>query len=53
MAFPFGLRYSEVDMKLQDGLGDINSNKNIPIVTPTCEKITAVKHQNDIEFHLT
>ncbi|MDB4710318.1 gliding motility-associated C-terminal domain-containing protein [Flavobacteriales bacterium] len=45
-----GLRYSEVDMSLQSGLGDINSNKNIPVVTPICEKVTAIRHQNNIDY---
>jgi gliding motility-associated-like protein len=45
-----GLRYSEIDMSLQSGLGDVNANKNILIVTPTSEKITAIKHQNNIDF---
>lgn len=41
-----GLCFSEVDMSLQGGLGDITSNKNILLATPVCEKITAVKHTN-------
>ncbi|MBT7995778.1 MAG: hypothetical protein HN691_12955, partial [Bacteroidetes bacterium] len=45
-----GLRYSEVDMNLQSGLGDVTSNKNILIITPTCEKIAAIKHQNNSDF---
>ncbi|MCF8296560.1 MAG: gliding motility-associated C-terminal domain-containing protein [Saprospiraceae bacterium] len=45
-----GLRYSEVDMSLLNGLGDINMNKNILIVSPTCEKIAAIKHKNNIDF---
>ncbi|PCH66331.1 MAG: hypothetical protein COC01_08270, partial [Bacteroidetes bacterium] len=45
-----GLRYSEVDMNLQSGLGDVNSNKNILIVTPSGEKITAIKHQNNTDY---
>jgi gliding motility-associated-like protein len=49
-AFPNGLRYSEVDISLQGGLGDVNSNKNIKVVTPTCEKITAITHQNGKDF---
>jgi Secretion system C-terminal sorting domain len=49
-AEPNGLRYSEVDMSLQGGLGDINSNKNIPIVTPTCEKAAIIRHSNNIDF---
>jgi gliding motility-associated-like protein len=45
-----GLRYSEVDMGLQGGLGNINSNKNIAISTPTCEKVTIIKHCNNTDF---
>ena len=47
---PNGLRYSIVDMKLENGLGNIDSSKNILILTPTCEKITAVTHQNGFDF---
>ncbi|MEA3496544.1 MAG: gliding motility-associated C-terminal domain-containing protein [Bacteroidota bacterium] len=47
LAGAYGLCYSEVDMTLAGGLGDITSNKNIALVTPTCEKITALKHAND------
>lgn len=49
-AYPNGLRYSEVDMSLQGGLGDVNANKNVLVVTPTCEKIAAIKHQNNTDF---
>lgn len=42
-----GLRYSEVDMTLNSGLGDVTSNKNVLLHTPTTEKITAVKHCNN------
>lgn len=45
-----GLRYSEVDMSLDGGLGDVNSIKNIPLVTPVCEKVTAILHENGIDF---
>lgn len=45
-----GLQYSEVDMALDGGLGDVTINKNIPLYTPTTEKITAVKHQNDTDW---
>jgi gliding motility-associated-like protein len=44
IADPNGLQYSEVDLSLDGGLGAITSNKNILLVTPTCEKITAVKN---------
>lgn len=45
-----GLRYSEVDMGLQNGLGDVTLIKNIGIVAPTCEKITAIKHPNNVDY---
>jgi len=45
-----GLSYSEVDISLQNGLGDVNSNKNILVVTPTCEKIAVVKHKNNMDY---
>lgn len=46
-----GLQYSEVDMTLNGGLGDIiNTNKNTVLHSPTTEKITAVKHQNDVDW---
>ncbi len=38
-----GLQYSEVDMSLDGGLGAVTDNKNIPLATPTTEKITAVE----------
>ncbi len=40
-----GMQYSVVDMLAQEGLGDI-TEKNIPLLTPVCEKITAVYHHN-------
>ncbi len=45
-----GLQYSEVDMQLDGDLGGVTSNKNILLHTPTTEKVTAVKHQNDIDW---
>jgi len=45
-----GANYSEIDMNLNGGLGDITSNKNISLFTPSCEKLTAVKHQNGIDY---
>lgn len=45
-----GFRYSEVDMTLNGGLGAITVNKNILVVTPACEKIAAIKHQNNNDF---
>ena len=42
-----GMAYSEVDMNLNGGLGDVTGNKNIQLITPSCEKITAVQHENE------
>jgi len=40
-----GLNYSTVDMSLNGGLGDV-VEKNVQLVAPTLEKVTAVKHAN-------
>lgn len=45
-----GLSYSEVDMNLDGGLGDINANKNIMMTPTTCEKVCAVTHANGADF---
>ncbi|PNQ72408.1 hypothetical protein C1T31_11470 [Hanstruepera neustonica] len=45
-----GLRYSEVDLTLNGGNGDITSNKNIPLFTPSTEKITAIQHANGVDY---
>lgn len=43
----FGLQYSEVDMTLNGGLGDVvTGQKNIPLLDHCSEKITAVKSDN-------
>ncbi len=42
-----GFEYSVVDMRLNNGLGDVLSDqKNILLFTPSAEKVTAVQHQN-------
>jgi len=46
----YGLLYSEVDMSLQSGLGDIGSVKNVAVTTNTCEKLVAVKHADNQRF---
>ena len=40
-----GLQYSVADMTADGGLGDI-VQKNILLMTPACEKFTAVRHRN-------
>ncbi len=44
-----GLQYSEVNMQLDSGMGDITV-KNTLLYTPSTEKITAVRHQNDTDW---
>ncbi|WJJ95716.1 T9SS type B sorting domain-containing protein [Algibacter luteus] len=45
-----GLRYSEVDMNLDNGKGAITNVKNVLLTTPSTEKITAVQHANGLDF---
>ena len=45
-----GFSYSIVDMNLDNGNGAVTSDKNITIYTPTSEKLTAVKHANNIDY---
>jgi hypothetical protein len=45
-----GLNYSEVDMSLDGGLGDITLNKNISLIQYASEKVTAVRHDNGSDF---
>ena len=40
-----GFRYSVVDLNQNNGLGAV-TDKNILLFSPSCEKITAVKHAN-------
>jgi gliding motility-associated-like protein len=42
-----GLSYSEVNIKLNGGLGDITSNKNISLHSPTSEKVSATFHEDN------
>jgi hypothetical protein len=45
-----GLNYSEVDITLDGGLGDINTNKNIPVFANACEKVAVITHSNSLDF---
>lgn len=42
-----GFCYSLVNLNLDNGNGDITDEKNIQLLTPVSEKITAIKHAND------
>lgn len=45
----YGLRYSEVDMTREHGLGDV-TQKNTYLISPVAEKLTAVKHRNNTDY---
>lgn len=45
-----GLRYSEIDITLDGGLGAVTENKNIPLTTPCTEHMTAVGHSNGTDI---
>jgi gliding motility-associated-like protein len=45
-----GYRYSELDMTLNGGLGNITANKNILLYAPSTEKLTAASHSNGIDI---
>jgi len=49
-AGPDGLSYSEVDLTLNGGNGDITGVKNILLHTPVTEKISAIKKSNGIDY---
>jgi gliding motility-associated-like protein len=44
------LTYSEIDMTLDGGLGDVTANKNVELIASTCEKVTATRHANGTDF---
>ncbi len=41
-----GLHFNLVDMRLDNGLGDVTSQKNVLLNTSSTEKITAIQHAN-------
>lgn len=46
LAGPDGVQYSEVDLSLNSGLGDVTALKNVVLLTPASEKLTATKKPN-------
>lgn len=48
---PDGLKYSVVDLTANGGLGNV-VEKNINMLTPTCEKMAAVYHANGTDIWL-
>jgi gliding motility-associated-like protein len=47
---PNGFRYSIVDISLNGGLGAVTSDKNVLIYAPSNEKLSIVKHANNIDY---
>jgi gliding motility-associated-like protein len=46
-----GVRYSEIDMTANGGLGDVLvANKNTPLLTPSTEGLTGIKHANGTDY---
>lgn len=42
----WGLQFSEVNMELDNGLGDVTGRKNVHLLAEVSEKVTAVRHSN-------
>ncbi|MEI7723791.1 MAG: gliding motility-associated C-terminal domain-containing protein [Bacteroidota bacterium] len=46
-----GLTHTLIDLKLRNGLGDaVSTILNTPLLSPVCQKLTAVKHKNENFF---
>ena len=45
-----GLKYTIIDMTMWGGLGDSRDTMNLPLLSPVCQKLTAVKHSNGKDF---
>ena len=45
-----GLRYSIIDLSLDGGLGGVTSQKNVLVYEPSNEKISIVKHANNVDY---
>jgi len=45
-----GFSYSEIDMTLNGGLGDVTINKNIQLHTPSSEHLKAITHCNGTDI---
>ncbi len=48
-----GLQYVEIDMTLNNGLGNISSSSINQLVTPVSEKLTATRNSNGNDFWIT
>jgi PKD repeat protein len=45
-----GYYFSEVDMSLRGGLGDVTTTKNVLLYAPSTEKLTAARHSNGVDI---
>ena len=45
-----GLRYSVIDMSLNGGFGAVTTEKNVLLITPASEKLSAIKIDNTNEY---
>lgn len=45
-----GLRYSTIDMTASSGMGAVTATKNVLLVQPTAEMLTAVKHVGGTDY---
>jgi len=49
-SFQAGYNFSVVDMKLNNGMGNVTAQKNINLYKPCTERLTAVKAANGIDY---
>jgi len=49
-AWPNGLRYSIIDLELNNGLGDVTDQKNIVVQEISTEKVAITKHGNGVDY---
>jgi len=45
-----GFRYSIVDLNANNGLGAVTQTKNVLIYAPSTEKVSVVKHTNNVDY---
>ena len=45
-----GLRYTIIDMTMWGNKGDARDTMNLPLLNPVCQKLTAVKHKNRVDY---
>lgn len=48
--FQNGLRYSVVDICLDNGFGDVTTEKNVKIIDTVSEKLICIKHTNETDY---